>query len=100
LTGLTTLIVSGNALSALPDIFGSLPRLRNLEAARNRIEEVPDSVAQLTGLQVRKEKGEILEGRARGGAPVCGGACVGVHSWDEAFTTPLTRPPTLHPSCH
>ena len=32
LSQLTTLVVSNNALTALPDVFASLPRLRNLEA--------------------------------------------------------------------
>jgi len=52
LNALTTLIVSNNALRSLPDCFGALTRLRNLEAAHNAIEALPESLASVSGLQV------------------------------------------------
>ena len=49
---LTTLILSGNALRALPDEVGQLSKLKNFEAVGNGLTALPDSFAQLKQLQV------------------------------------------------
>lgn len=49
---LTTLILSGNALRALPDGVGQLSKLKNFEAVGNQLAALPDSFAQLKQLQV------------------------------------------------
>ena len=52
LVDLVTLIVSGNALAALPDEVGSLAKLKNLEAAANELVTLPQTLSQLAALQV------------------------------------------------
>ena len=51
LSGLRTLILSGNALSALPESIGELSQLKVLEAENNRLERLPASLANCGSLE-------------------------------------------------
>lgn len=52
MTSLATLILSGNGMTALPDVFESLPLLKNVELENNRLAELPASMGALTSLEM------------------------------------------------
>jgi len=49
---LTSLILTGNGLSALPESVGQMSQLRTLECAANKLTKLPASMADLSELTV------------------------------------------------
>jgi leucine-rich repeat protein SHOC2 len=47
-----TLILAGNALTSLPDVFASLPELKFIDVKHNAITELPASIGHLPKLEV------------------------------------------------
>jgi len=57
---LTSLVLTGNGLRALPDSVGRLSQLRSLECAGNKLIKLPASVANLSELTVLDVSGNSL----------------------------------------
>jgi len=64
LQALQVLIVSGNALTSLPDCVGSFPVLRVLEAERNALTALPDSIGNCEKLEVVKVSANKIDSLA------------------------------------
>jgi len=57
---LTSLVLTGNGLSALPESVGRLTRLRSLECAGNKLTKLPASIGDLSELSVLDVSGNNL----------------------------------------
>ena len=52
LSGLLTLIISGNGLTSLPESIGKLKHLKTLEAEHNKLTSLPASLADCSNLEI------------------------------------------------